>query len=179
MIPGRSSMRWPRGLIDTGRVAESARRVLLQKFELGLFDDPFVDQDAAETLVGQTAFVDEGRSAQRRSVVVLECGQAAPAPGASLFIDGFPAEVFRRHGFALADDPETATLGVVRLETPAELLHPGHFFGSRQKEGRLDFAADEEQFLKFAAVAAKVPTIAVVAMDRPAILTRVRPWLLG
>src|SRR5690606_35936160 len=45
-------------LVHTGRVAEariddSARRLLELKFRLGLFDDPYVDEDAAEHIVGR------------------------------------------------------------------------------------------------------------------------------
>jgi beta-glucosidase len=69
-----------------------------------------------------------------------------------------------------------ATLGeaefaVVRLAAPYQKLHPGYFFGSRQHEGDLDYKADDAQFVEFEKVAKQVPTVAVVYLDRPAILT--------
>ena len=55
--PGRS----PRSGIDA-----SVRRLLRDKFRLGLFDDPYVDPDAAAEIVGQRAFREQGDAAQRR-----------------------------------------------------------------------------------------------------------------
>ena len=42
------------GVLTENRIDESARRLLALKFKLGLFDDPFVDVDAAESLTGTT-----------------------------------------------------------------------------------------------------------------------------
>ena len=49
------------------------------KFRLGLFDDPFVDEDAAARTVGRQDFRDEGYAAQARSVTVLQNGTADAA----------------------------------------------------------------------------------------------------
>ncbi|WP_183030144.1 hypothetical protein [Altericroceibacterium spongiae] len=40
-------------------------------------------------------------------------------------------------------DLDAADFAIVRAETPSEMLHPDYFFGSRQKEGRLDFRAGD------------------------------------
>ena len=41
------------GLVSESRFDESARRLLLVKFQLGLFDNPFVDEDAAAAHCGE------------------------------------------------------------------------------------------------------------------------------
>ncbi len=58
--------------------------MLLVKFRLGLFDDPFVDEDAAEELVGSAASRRAGLIAQSRSVTVLKNRDAAHAPALPL-----------------------------------------------------------------------------------------------
>lgn len=48
------------GEVSEARLDESVRRLLLVKFRLGLFDDPFVDVDAAERIVGRADFRRQG-----------------------------------------------------------------------------------------------------------------------
>ena len=59
------------GRIAEARVDESARRLLRDKFRLGLFDDAYVDPDEAERTCGAPAFRAAGERAQRRSAVVI------------------------------------------------------------------------------------------------------------
>ncbi|MEV6592569.1 glycoside hydrolase family 3 C-terminal domain-containing protein [Streptomyces acidicola] len=48
------------------------RRVLTAKFRLGLFDNPFVDEDAAPAILAETAHRDQARSAAEQSMVLLK-----------------------------------------------------------------------------------------------------------
>ncbi len=68
------------GSISEARIDESARRLLLVKFQLGLFDNPFVDEDAAAEHVGNAESRRAGLDAQSRSVVVLKNGRSESAP---------------------------------------------------------------------------------------------------
>ncbi len=51
---------------------EAVRRVLLYKFRLGLFDNPFVDESVAGDSVRCSAHVELSREAARKSIVLLE-----------------------------------------------------------------------------------------------------------
>ena len=53
-----------RGQLSEDRLSESAYRVLLQKFQQGLFDHPYVDADAAGK-IGNADFRHSMRSAAR------------------------------------------------------------------------------------------------------------------
>jgi beta-glucosidase len=81
------------------------------------------------------------------------------------------AEGFAAHGIQTTSDIAAATVAVVRIGTPFEVLHPNHFFGQRQHEGRLDFAEDHPDLLRVAAASASTRTIVVIGLDRPAVLT--------
>ncbi|HSU51949.1 MAG TPA: glycoside hydrolase family 3 N-terminal domain-containing protein, partial [Segetibacter sp.] len=52
-------------------VDESVRRSLLEKFELGLFENPYVDEDAAEKIAGSAKFQEKANLALRKSIVLL------------------------------------------------------------------------------------------------------------
>ena len=64
-------VREKRGVRQT-RVGESAYRAVLLKFQLGLFENPYVDAGRAAALVGSDEFRGEATGAQRRSLVLLE-----------------------------------------------------------------------------------------------------------
>ena len=71
------------GLITSERIDESVRRLLLVKFQLGLFDDPFVDADVAERIVGAEDFRAAGHRAQAESMVLLQNERRRPADAAA------------------------------------------------------------------------------------------------
>lgn len=88
------------GRISQARLDESVRRLLAEQFELGLFEDPYVDPDRAAYLVGNRAFQMRADEAQRKSIVLLrnEGGLLplrAPASGAPvrLYTMGMRPEV--------------------------------------------------------------------------------------
>lgn len=70
------------GRLEEARIDASVRRLLRVKFQLGLFENPFVDEDAAEEVVGAAELVAAGRRAQAASTTVLVDGSRddAPAP---------------------------------------------------------------------------------------------------
>jgi beta-glucosidase len=43
----------------------------MEKFQLGLFENPYVDEDAAEKIVGNAKFAEKANLAFRKSVVLL------------------------------------------------------------------------------------------------------------
>lgn len=52
-------------------VDESVELLLIELFQLGLFENPYVDEDAAAGIVGKEEFVRAGEEAQRKSMVLL------------------------------------------------------------------------------------------------------------
>ncbi|MCR5297002.1 MAG: beta-glucosidase [Clostridiales bacterium] len=62
------------------RMRLSAERLLTGMFRVGLFENPYLDPDESERIVGNAEFVKEGLAAQARSVVALR-RRALPLPG--------------------------------------------------------------------------------------------------
>ena len=156
------------GLLTTARVDESVQRVLKQKFELGLFENPFVDAAAANAIAGSAAFTTVGDAAQAKSLTLLKNNvqllPAAPAGKRNVWLSGVAASAATAMGYTVVTDLAKADLAVVRLSDPlggADLTD-------------LNFTGGEADYKAFqAAVNAGVPTVAVPKLDRPLVLTNV------
>lgn len=60
------------GKLSESRVELSVRRLLKEQFELGLFENPFVDPNRAAYLIGNPSFQKKAELAQRKSIVLLQ-----------------------------------------------------------------------------------------------------------
>lgn len=169
------------GAVTEARIDESVARVLVQKFQLGLFENPFVEAASAAAVVGHADFAAEAGSAQRRALVLLENREAVvPLKAATrVYVHNIAAADVERHGLIPVRTLGEAQLAIVRLTAPFEKLHPNFFFGSRQHEGRLDFRDGDADYEQLKRASAKVPAIATVYLDRPAILTNIRDKVKG
>jgi len=104
------------GLISLERIDQSALRVLTQTFELGLFDQPFVDPEVADRLVGSDAFREAGLAAQRQALVPLKSDQLRPDD--TVIVHGMEDGALTARGMATTTDPSMATAALIRLSTP-------------------------------------------------------------
>jgi beta-glucosidase len=157
------------------RVDEAVARILVEKFQQGLFENPFVDSASAVNVVANESFQQEALHAQQRSFVLLENqNKLLPYQGAGkrLFLYQVDPRMAARYGFTVTAHPDQADLALLRVAAPFETLHPNYMFGSMQHEGSLDFAADNPDYQVIERAAAKVPTIVTVYLDRPAILSK-------
>ena len=161
------------GRVTESRVDASARRLLAVKFRLGLFDDPFVDEEAAARTVGREDFRAAGYDAQARSVTVLandsaDAGPVLPlAGGLRIYAENVTREVVARHGIPV-DRPEDADVALVRLMAPYE-PRADLFLESWFHQGSLEFAPG--LVVRMQRIAAHCPLVIDVVLDRPAVLT--------
>ena len=166
------------GRVSEARVDESARRLLAVKFRLGLFDDPFVDEDVAERTVGRADFRDAGYAAQAQSVTVLtNPGSPGAAPilplakGLRIYAENVHADAVGHHGRRV-ERPEDADVAVVRLMAPFE-ARSDLFLESWFHQGSLDFPPG--LVVRLQRIAAHCPLVLDVVLDRPAILDPLLP----
>jgi beta-glucosidase len=166
-------------LVEAGRLPEarldiSVRRLLRDKFRLGLFDQPYVDPELAERIVGNPLFRAAGEEAQRAAITLLKNGAAGgprlPLPsGLRLYLEGVnPAEVA---GFGtVVAAPNEADLAILRIAAPFEPrdqypLEP--FFHS----GDLDIK--EPELSRLMRILRAVPTVVDVYLERPAVIPEI------
>jgi beta-glucosidase len=165
------------GKIPESRLDESVSRILLQKYQLGLFENAYVAPDAAAKIVGNPAFQQQADAAQRRSLVLLKNqNHTLPlkAEGQKVYLHNIDAKVAAAYGLTVVDTPEKADFAIFRVTAPFQILHPGFVFGSRQHEGNLGFLDGSPDYEAIKSAAAKVPTIVTIYLDRPAILTNIQ-----
>jgi beta-glucosidase len=60
------------GLVEEATLDQAVRRVLLAKFRLGLFEHPFVDEDATAGILSDGAHRDVSRAAAEKTLVLLK-----------------------------------------------------------------------------------------------------------
>lgn len=155
------------GEVTEARLDVSARRILREKFELGLFENPYVDEDAADDIVGRADFRAAGEDAQRASITVLSNDGALPfVRGRKLYVEGIDAEIAASFG-EVVETPGEADLAIIRLHAPFEERET--MFENFFHAGSLAFS--EQVVAHVREVAHAVPTVVDVLADRPPILT--------
>lgn len=168
------------GKIPTARIDKSVRRLLREKFKLGLFDNPYVDADLAVKTVGRSDFMAAGREAQRRSIVLLKNkalsgGYTLPLRGKpKLYVRNVDPGVASRYG-EIVDTPEEAEYAIIRISTPYEPMDG--LLESLFHHGPLDF--QEPMKAEILALTRKVPTIVDIYIDRPAVIPDIAQQAVG
>ena len=163
-----------KGEISAARIDQSVSRILKVKFELGLFENPYVDEKQADQIVGHPAYTIAGKKAQRSSMVLLKndsinLNPVLPLPeGIKLYVEQIDKELASKYGL-IVDSPEEADVALIRLETPWEerdglveqLFH----------QGSLTFQPEEVE--RLVGIAQQLPTVFFVYLDRAAIMPEI------
>ncbi|MBB5133362.1 beta-glucosidase [Thermocatellispora tengchongensis] len=155
------------GRVSEARIDESAGRVLSVLFRLGLFENPYVDEERAVATVGRADFAAAGAAAQRRSMTLLrdDAGILPLASGIRLYVEGVDPQVAARYA-TVAARPQDADAALVRIAAPYEPRErlPEALF----HQGRLDLPEPEREHL--CALAAALPTVIDVFVERPPVI---------
>ncbi|KAI1097904.1 glycoside hydrolase family 3 protein [Jackrogersella minutella] len=162
------------GIITEDRIDVSVRKLLREKFVLGLFDNPFVDPEAAERIVGNDYFMRLGNETQRRAYTLLKnTDNVLPlrnlASETKFYVEGFNATYLTTRNFTVVTKPADADYALLRLASPYE-PRPGGFESSFHA-GSLEFSAEEIK--RQAAIYSAVPTVVDMMLDRPAAVPEV------
>ena len=171
------------GVISEERIDYSVKKILINKFELGLFDNPFVDESNVDTVVGVESHVVKGLEAQRKSIVLLnnritEGKAMLPIKKMNrIFSDGFNVEILERY-CEIVQKPEDADYILLKLGTvfngnqPSGIDRPiDNFLSSMFPNSDLNF--NEEILSKVRKYASIGNLITVVDLNRPAILKEI------
>ncbi|MEU6981763.1 glycoside hydrolase family 3 N-terminal domain-containing protein [Streptomyces sp. NPDC046371] len=161
-------------LVTSGRIAESrvdasVRRLLHEKFTLGLFDDRrYVDPDEAEETVGRADFTALGAAAQRRSLTVLTDGPLPLQGRPKLYVENVDPATAAAYGETVPT-PAEADLAILRLRTPFE--DRPNKFESFFHSGSLAFP--DAELTRVLALLEATPTVVCVNLERPAVLPEI------
>ncbi|OBT72361.1 hypothetical protein VF21_07510 [Pseudogymnoascus sp. 05NY08] len=160
------------GLISESRIDASVRLLLREKFALGLFENPFVDVEAAASIVGKAEFREDGDKAQRRAFTLLTNeNDILPLKSSSLkaYIEGIDPTVATSWGLEITSNPSDADIALLRLKAPYEPRSGG--FEAKFNAGSLEYSHEEKA--RQAAIFKAVPTIVDIHLDRPAAIPEI------
>ncbi len=179
---GESSPQWIVELVKNGQIKEnridkSVRRLLRDKFRLGLFDNPYVDVRDASRIAGKLEFVRKGKEAQSKSMVLLKNDDhiLPLKPGVKIYTRNIDNEIAADYGIVV-NDPREAEFIIVRLNTPFDPRNE-YFLERFFHQGRLYFTEQEKQ--PILQLAETKPTIVGITLERPAIIPEISKSCAG
>ena len=164
------------GKISESRIDESVVRILKMKFKLGLFDNPYVDANKANKIVGNEMFMAKGLLAQKKSIVLLKNDTLKNVPvlplkpGIKIYIKNINKITASRYG-NIVSKPELADIAIIRLKAPSQLLPGTGNMGKFIPAGDLDFKDGEKDAVL--GLLQRVPTIVDIYLSRPAVIPEI------
>jgi len=161
-----------RGDLPEARIDQSVRRVLRLKFQLGLFDNPFVDEQAVSKVLGNPDSVAAGLKSQARAMTLLKNeNHVLPLQGGlKIFVKNMDPSVAAQYA-EVVSTPEAADFAILRLETPWVPLETTNPFALGFHHGDLDFKGQAKA--EILELLQSVPTIVVLYLDRPAVIPEI------
>jgi len=173
------------GKITEERINASVRRILTNKFELGLFENPFVDEGLVIELVNKKDYIEQGLDAQRKSIVLLsnKDNTLPLTNNINIFVDGIDEDVASRFG-NIVDNHENADYVILFLNTVFNGQQPSgidrvldNMLATMFPNNDLDY--NDEINAKIEKYSKESKLIIVSDLNRPAILTNANEKSLG
>ena len=170
--------------VSEQRINESVRKILVNKFELGLFDNPYVDEDMIHKRVNTIENIKAGIEAQRRSIVLLENDGVLPLKQETkIFVDGLDKNIAAKFG-KLVGNIEDADIVIMYIHTVFNGNQESglnrafdNFLSTLFPNGDLNF--NDEILSKVRNYSAEKDLIVVVDLNRPAILASIKDNVSG
>ncbi len=158
------------GKISEERINASVRRILKEKFRLGLFDNPYLEKENA-TLFGNKEFMEKGRESQQRSLVLLKNeNKILPLkPGVKIYLHGFTDIDVQKYPNTVSN-PKEAEVIILKLTTPHKPVTK-YLLERVFHQGPLDFPEGEKA--KLLKLIQSKPTVTVINLERPAVFPEI------
>lgn len=159
--------------LPEARIDQSLRRLLRLKFELGLFDNPFVDEAKVNEIVGTAEARALGEKTQQISMTLLKNdGHALPLAQGKLkvYVENLDSATVAQYA-TVVPTPGEADFAIIRINTPWYPVDTKNPFARSFHHGDLDFkGAEKAKILKLLKT---VPTIVDIYLDRPAVIPEI------
>ena len=159
-----------KNIISENRIDESVRRILRDKFVLGLFDNPFVDLDGLSILNNESN-TSMGEEAQRKSFVLLKNeGNTLPLnEDDKIFLEGFDRAALADYRKVMTN-LKNADYVILKLATPYEERN-SEMLESFFHQGTLEFQGEEKE--NILNILRSKKTITVISVDRPPVIPEI------
>ena len=158
------------GEISEERINQSVKRILRDKFKLGLFDNPYVDIKKSKQIVGNNDFRKKGEIAQAKSTILLKNNLLPLQKGMKIFIKGVKdISEYEKFG-QVVEDFNDAEIVLLKINTPFD-PRDDYFLEMFFRQGRLFYNEDEKN--EIMGLIKQKPSVVIVNLERPAILTEI------
>ncbi|MBP6398138.1 MAG: glycoside hydrolase family 3 C-terminal domain-containing protein [Saprospiraceae bacterium] len=161
------------GKLSEGRINESMRRLLRQKFELGLFDQPFVDDKNVPLVIGRPEAKALGEKTQKISMTLLKNDKATlplKKQKHKVYIENIDSATVAQYA-SVVTSPKEADFAIIRIHTPWYPIETKIPFAASFHHGDLDFKGKEKN--KILDLLKTMPTIVDIYLDRPAVIPEI------
>jgi beta-glucosidase len=166
------------GKINEDRLNQSVKRLLRQKFLLGLFENPYVNVTNATSTVGKEEFRKAGEDAQRRAITLLKNDETKDRKSIlplttgklKIYVKNINPQVAAQYG-EVVTAPAKADIAIVRLNTPWYPVDTKNMFARGFHHGDLDFK--KVQLDSILTLLKTVPTVVDIYLDRPAVIPEI------
>jgi beta-glucosidase len=160
------------GKLTEERIDISIKRLLRQKFELGLFDNPYVDESKVSEIVGKPSFRELGEQTQQESMTLLKNDKALPLSKNSLkvYIENIDSSTVANYANVVKTAKE-ADFAIIRLNTPWYPVETKNPIALGFHHGDLSFKNEEKQ--RILNLLNTVPTVVDIYLDRPAVIPEI------
>jgi beta-glucosidase len=162
------------GEVSVERINQSARRILRDKFRLGLFENPYVDVKKAREVCGNPEFQHLADLAQRKSIVLLknetETGEKILplSRNKKIFLLEMDAEETSKYA-RVVKNPEDADIIIARVNTPYE-----------RKQGPLELVMHQgdlsfkgRDLTRIVELMKSKPTVVCIYIERAAVIPEI------
>lgn len=170
------------GMVDMKLVDNSVYRLLMEKFELGLFENPYVDEESAAKFVGSAALQAKADIALRKSIVLLrnENRSLPLKAGTKVYFESYmqkrggasPSTVYlpqqNNHNLVFVKTPEEADVIVLWLTPGSKSL-----FEADGSPIYLSLSKNGVDVNYVNTLSAKKPTVLVVNYTNPWVIDEV------
>lgn len=158
------------GKLTEKRIDQSVRRLLRQKFELGLFDNPFVDEKEVNKILGSQTSKVLGEKTQQAAMTLLK-NESSILPLAKkkhkVYIRNIDSTTVAKYA-QVVSNPKLADFAIIRISTPWYPVDTDNFIAATFHHGDLDFKGDVKK--EILDLLQSIPTIVNIYLDRPAVI---------
>lgn len=161
------------GKLSEERIDLSITRLLRQKFQLGLFDNPFVDESKVAKVLNKQSSRELGERIQQESMTLLKNkGNTLPLAKNTykVYVENMDSTVVSKYA-TVVSNPKEADFAVIRLNAPWYPVDTKNFFAKGFHHGDLDFKGAEKT--RILNLLNTVPTVINLYLDRPAVVPEI------
>lgn len=177
-IGGETQTQPLKKLVEDGKIPmdiidASVLKIMTLKFQLGLFDNPYVDEAKVSEIVGTKDNKKISQEAQLKSLVLLENkDKTYPlASGKKIYVEGYKnKEAFAKYG-NIVNNMDECDFAIIRLTTPFSPPRNNNMLEAHFRQGTL--AYNDSTSNAIVAKLNKKPCVVVMNLERAAVIPEV------